>query len=269
MKKCLLLHLMIASIFVFGCQKAEELALQQNEILPLTYGNSWTYVDSIFVSTSVPSTDTLVSDITFRVDQELYVDRVVEEGGKSRLERIYGWQIAFGEGTRDYFGLFVIDKMVFTTSFNDLIFQSNISGQSITFCPRMQIEIREYPDYIPIETGSLTPVVQFPLELGGSLAATPAFQQTNGCLPDLDSGSDALPKYLMSKFEPLVNLGSVAVTTLAGTFDCINFGEQRWSKGIGMIETRSITTTTYTIVDGSEIDRTVDWRRSLKAYHFE
>lgn len=254
---------------IFGCQKVEEIPLAQNEILPLALGNSWTYVDTVILTTTEPAVDTLISEITFRVTESVYADRHNVYDGSTEFERIHGWDVTYGEGQHERFGLFTIGNTIYTTGDRAYGFYStNITGDNLYRCPIIGTQLIEVAAYEYYDSHIFAPVIQYPLEVGTKLNMLPVFQTPINCLPPLSN--EGFPNLMLSRIFPLVNSGSpVLINTVAGAFDCIDYGGQYWAKGIGMVASSNLSTSEYNLTDGSFVEATVDWRRSLVSYNIE
>ena len=267
----ILATLVVMVVTAFGCQKAEDFPLAQNEILPLAIGNSWTYSDSLIVETTIPSLDTVVTQVTFRVEREIYVDHIIEEGGKESLERLHGWEIASNNDEFRNFGVFVRGEKIYANS--EYTYRQNGEPRFLSSyyaCNGIYAQLAEEPEFLNTNTAALAPVIQYPLEAGSSLQTYPIFHSYGTCLESLLSANPNIPRLLVASFGPLSNTGtSATVSTLAGTFDCVDYGSQYWSKGIGMIASSNQTTGEYYLENAELGEGTLTWKRSLISYHIE
>lgn len=254
----------------FGCQKVEEIPLAQNEILPLAVGNTWVYSDIIITSTP-SSIDTVSTQVTFKVIEKIYLDRVVKENGKERLERIHGWKVNSDNDDQRNFGLFVIGDKIYGSS-EYTYFRNGEPDFLPTFnaCHGILATLSETPEFISTNTVVIAPVIQYPIDAGKPLQTFPAFHNFGSCLYPVEYTPEGPPVNFPVYFEPLIATSTpVVISTLAGTFNCIDYGSQYWSNGIGMIESHNITNGNYRNADGNVVDCTIDWKRTLVSYTIE
>jgi hypothetical protein len=251
--------LLIASIM--GCQKIKDLAPSSNSIMPLALENRWTYVDTIIISSTMPSLDTIISEASFKVEKEAYVDRKIEIDGKSKYQRLHGFELSRSENELEPFALFVIGDTVYTT-FPTLL--TPISGEP---CPGINSDFRELPQLLLTNTGYIAQLIAFPADVNKEFPSFPIFHRPNACAIK----HTPIPTSPNLNFEMTIpnlqaQIAKVTVRTEAGTFDCINYGHQFWMEGIGMI--RSIYADTTQFIDSNGFQQTgnVEWRRSLKSY---
>lgn len=263
MLRQLRISLILCTILVaYGCKKMEIVPEESNPILPLALGNTWTYADSFFISTTIPTLDTLASEITYTVANQVYVPFYHD----NEFVRHYGWEIT--NSLPDAEPCFVVpmgDSLIITY---DVIRWSGIRGGCLV---HLNYSFEEIP-YRDAATGRLgmgrfVKSMTYPVEAGMAQHIVPCFIERPLCI----SESGLLPYDINltfhHEFPPLVLSDSLAtVITPAGTFSCLDFSFQRWSEGVGMIA--------FTMEDSVAIEDPrysgqtafLYWKRVLKDY---
>lgn len=245
-----------------ACKKVELVPETQNVLLPLAVGNQWVYVDTFITTTSLPSSDTTVSTIVYDVTRARQLDHLVEGGGK-RMERLSGWEIKNNYRPSRGISIVAIGDSLYSSAFYEYLWRT----YSAANCNYLGGAVREDPKGIVMasELVVFKPFMAFPVKAGDTLAYFPAFHDLSEC-------SDIGPKNYQNVnyqllFYPLVATDSIeAITTQAGTFNCINFGSQWWAEGVGMVQS-------YHEGEASFYDNQlhlqtgrVTWKRSLWSY---
>lgn len=259
-----LLYVMAAIACVASCEKAVELPQGSNPILPLAVDNSWTYTDTVIATTSLPSIDTIVSEITFRITRTTFVDILENVGGKRNLKRIPGFFLENDMPGAYSTGFFPIGDTIWTDSW--VSFPPNVPSD----CPGIRMVLDTMPQLKWTHTTSLMPAITFPATVGSSIPVAPVFHARTRCETDEFGYVGQNPLSYQLNFHPLqYEAGQVTVTTPAGTFACMDFGSELWMEGIGLIQSEQDGATAFVSDGGTLVTGSVHWKRSLKAYHLE
>ncbi|HEX2899207.1 MAG TPA: hypothetical protein VHS96_05735 [Bacteroidia bacterium] len=260
LKKCWMLLAFVA--VVAGCEKVEKLPLADNALLPLAAGNSWTYTDSMIVTTSLPTIDTIVSEVTFEVLKETYVDTYSNSRDRN-FRRIRGWELASDLPGLPKTGIFPLDDTLWVDGWaNNFMF-------GFDDCPSVKGNLAVGPDWVNTGNGTISPGIASNLADGGEIAVHPMFHAVPRCIFQLGY-VDSSPLVYAIVFQPLTyDDDPVALTTPAGTFNCRDFGAQLWADGIGMVQFEYDGVTAFITESGAAVTGTLNWKRTLKRYNLE
>ncbi len=263
MKKASIAFLSILLVFlVSSCAKVEVLPESQNAMLPLAVGNQWVYVDSFFVTSSLPGLDTLVTETTYDVTRKRWIDLFVDKGKPTKtLQRWQGWEVT-NTATRFPTTLIWKDDTLFSTGV-PLLFNFGSS----TICSRVVGELEQNAPFIMTTSYDGLQVAMYANPgIGDSLVYVPAFHDLRECVNDLGPRNYQGIRYKVI-FRPLVATATpVMVTTPAGTFTCTDFGSQLWAPGIGMVQSYQEGEAEFGDNNGMLQTAILQWKRVLKSY---
>jgi hypothetical protein len=245
-----------------SCQKVEELPLANNALLPLAVGNTWTYTDTMIATTSLSTIDTIVSEVTFSVVKETYID-TYNNSGKRNFRRFRGWELSSGLSGLPNRGIFPVEDTLWVDGWapNFLFGFGN--------CPSVKGAMEVGPDWLNSSGTVVSPGLASGLADGAEMPVHPIFHDLPRCIFQLGYvGSTPLVYTIV--FEPLTyDTDPVSLSTPAGAFNCRNFGSQLWADGVGLVQFQYAGATAFLDENGASVTGTLNWKRSLTSYHLE
>jgi hypothetical protein len=252
--------ILLGSMALFAaCQKVEELPLESNALLPLAVGNTWTYTDTMITTTSLSTIDTVVSEVTFSVLKETYID-TYNNSGKRKFRRLRGWELSSGIAGLPTFGIFPNQDTLWVDGWapNFLYGFGN--------CPSVKGAMELAPNWLNSSGTVVSPGLASGLADGAEMPVHPIFHDLPRCIYQLGYVG-SMPLVYTIVFEPLTYDADPAnLTTEAGTFNCRNFGSQLWADGVGLVQFQYSGATAFLDENGAAVTGTLTWKRSLKSY---
>lgn len=269
MKKAHFLITVIAvAVIAVSCKKVELEPAVQSPMLPLAVGNTWTYVDSLIVTSDLPSSDTLVKTIHYEVTRhkfEDYMPRQTATGKDPRkIVRIECWEMVNTDITYAPATLFVHDGTVYASPF----YPFYAEDQSLS-CNHVSIGLLAEPELFYTKYGNYYASMKVPNGDDPFLQVAPMFHDLPGCITGLGPVGYQRANFAIP-IEPLpVNGLITSVTTPAGTFSCIDFGTVKWATGVGMISSYHEAEAAFKDHTQHLKIATLHWKRTLTNYHLE
>jgi hypothetical protein len=253
---------MVTLCFVLGaCKRVDVIPESQITMLPLALGNEWVYVDSFIVTTSLPSTDTLVTAVRYEVTRQQEVDHYVKEG--RTMERLHGWEVSNSYFPSSPLTMVGRADTLYTSYYYTFFYNADQGCNDIT------VNLLTNAALLYTYEGSLAPVTAGTVNEGDSLHFFPAFADLPDCIEGLGPDSVGAVNYQVFHRPSAYSSVLESVTTPAGTFTCVRFGTQLWAEGIGMIQMEQVGEAAYYDANYQLQTAQLRWKRSLNSYHIE
>lgn len=264
-------QLIFLFLLIVSCDRPEVHPPETNDILPLAIGNSWTYSDTVIITTSIPSVDTLFSEITYTVDKQLF--------GSCRSEgdvhEFYGWQIKSDKDEIRPFQVVPFEGVIYSSP---MLVNGRYVGTGCSNLPTGEATY-EIDTVTPfclnrgffasdenfVRSG-IYPGLAYPANSGTTFYSLPVFHDFQ-CLPPLGDGTR--PNSAIFDIVPMTFSDSmISVQTPAGVFACLNYGSQLWALNVGMVKSFTSGSGEFTnYLNGQNYTYNIQRTRTLKQFH--
>lgn len=244
-----------------GCKRVEDVAPQTHSLLPLAIGNEWVFVDSFITSTSLPSSDTLVTEVTYRVTRRKRTTETYRGSGDRKMERFEAWDVEISNLPSKVFTYIVDSSRVYGSQpYYQLLSIPNDQ------CNQVRMGLGTSVPIINTESDQLFAGLVEPSNDTSALSMYPIFQDVPECIENLGPTNLKGIQYKLPAQPLHVDATIVPVTSPAGTFGCQAIGNAFWAPGVGLV--RVVNRGEAAFFDANVRAQTgqLTWSRTLKSY---
>ncbi|MFN8394122.1 MAG: hypothetical protein U0176_05545 [Bacteroidia bacterium] len=244
-----------------GCKKVEDVAPQTHSLLPLAVGNEWVFVDSFFTTTSLPSSDTLVREVSYRVTRRKRTLETHTGQGDHEIQRYEAWEVVTSDVPDKVFTYIVDSAKVFGPQpFYQLL------GLNNDQCNEVRNGFEANVPVLYTENEAMYPGLVEPSNDTSAISLYPIFQDLPQCIPGLGPTSQIGVQYSLPIFPVHVDATIVPVTSPAGVFGCQAIGNAYWAPGVGLVRVVNFADAAFLDTDFHAHTGQLTWSRTLKSY---
>lgn len=244
-----------------GCKKVEDVTPQTHPLLPLAVGNQWVFVDSFITSTSLPSSDTLVREVSYSVTRRKRTLETYMGPGDHEVQRYEAWEVVCDYLPDKVFTYLVDSGMVYGPQ---PYFQ--LLGLNFDYCNQIMKGQPETIELMHTQTETMYPGLVTPSTDTSTANIYPIFQDVPECIDGLGPSTETGVQYTMVIYPVQVDPTLVPVSTPAGVFGCQSIGSALWAPGVGLA--RVVNEAEAAFLDSQFQAQTghLTWSRTLKSY---
>lgn len=244
-----------------GCKRVEDVAPQTHSLLPLAVGNEWVFVDSFITSTSLPSNDTIVTEVTYRVTRRKLTPETYRGNADRKVQRFEAWDVGISSLPSKVFTYIVDSSRVYGSQpYYQMLTTTNDQ------CNQVRLALGSSVPTINIESDQVFAGLVEPSGDTSAISLYPIFQDVPECIQDLGPTNLKGVQYNLP-IQPLhVDATIVPVSSPAGVFGCQAIGNAYWAPGVGLVRVVNRAEAAFFDADFQAQTGHLTWSRTLKNY---